>query len=189
MRRATLLMPTPGGARNNLRWPIGRGDSLHPNLHTMFRRRRRHGGTATVSIHVNDPAQLFNSLDPSPFWDRDLDRDAATFIEQEFAEKSGADTWHLNVHVHGGEALADDLQRATSNYYGRLASSAQRELRENMRLGQWGLIGGIAIFLLCMGIRQILEGALQSSPRILDEGLIILAWIALWRPAEVVAYE
>ncbi|MEO8063525.1 MAG: hypothetical protein ABI821_12355 [Pseudomonadota bacterium] len=154
------------------------------------RRGHRHGGSsATVSIHVRDPAQLFNSLDPSPFWDRDLDRDAATFIEEEFAEKRSADVWHLNVHVPDGPASAGDLQQAVENYYGRLASSARRELRDNLRLGELGLLGGIAVFLLCMGLRQLLQGALENMPRILDEGLIILAWLALWRPTEVVAYE
>lgn len=153
------------------------------------RRRHRHGGSATVSVHVRDLAQLFNSLDPSPFWDRDLDRNAATFIEEEFAEKRGADAWHLNVHVADGHALAGDLQQAVTNYYGRLASSARRELRENLRLGELGLLGGIGVFLLCMGLRQLLQGALDNMPRILDEGLIILAWLALWRPTEVVAYE
>ena len=34
------------------------------------RRRRRAGNPALVNIHIRDLAQLFNSLDPSPFWDR-----------------------------------------------------------------------------------------------------------------------
>lgn len=142
-----------------------------------------------MSIHVRQLAQLFNSLDPSPFWDRDLDKDAATFIEEEFAEKRGAEVWHLNVHVHEGEAPASDLQRAVKSYYGRLANSARRELREHLRLGELGLLGGGLVFLLSMGLREALLGALSTAPRILDEGLIILAWLALWRPAEVVAYE
>ena len=152
--------------------------------------RHRHGaGAATVDVHVHDPAQLFNSLDPSPFWDRDLDRDAATFIEEEFAEKRGAAVWNLNVHVRGGQVLADDVQRAVKTYYGRLASSARREMHENLRLGQLALLGGIAIFLLSMGLRQFLQATLENMPRILDEGLIIVAWLALWRPAEAVAFE
>jgi hypothetical protein len=145
--------------------------------------------TATVNIHVRDLAQLFNSLDPSPFWDRDLDRDAATFIEEEFVDKRSARDWHLNVHVQDDHALAGDLQRAVENYYARLAGSARRELREHLLLGQLALIGGIGIFLLSMGLRQLLQGTLGDLPRMLDEGLIILAWLALWRPAEVLAYE
>jgi hypothetical protein len=149
---------------------------------------RHHGRSATVSIHVRDQAQLFNSLDPSPFWDRDLDRDAATFIEEEFAEKRHAEAWHLNVHVQEGEVLAEHLQQAVASYYTRLAGSARRELHEQLKLGQLALVGGIVIFLLSMGMRQILQ-SMASLPHILDEGLIILAWLALWRPTEVLVYE
>lgn len=147
-----------------------------------------HAGSATVSIHVRDQAQLYNSLDPSPFWDRDLDRDAATFIEEEFAEKRNARTWHLHVHVREGDVLREHLQQAIRGYYGRLAASARRELREHLRLGQWALIAGLAIFMLSMGVRQLLQN-ISSLPHIIDEGLIILAWLALWRPTEVLAFE
>jgi predicted NodU family carbamoyl transferase len=157
----------------------------------MSRRRgSRRGGSATVNIHVRELAQFFNSLDPSPFRDRDLDREAALFIEEEFREKRAADLWHLNVHVReGGAVVADDLQSAVQNYYGRLVNSARHDLREHLRLGQLALLGGIAIFLTSMGLRQLLQGAVQVVPRMLDEGLIILAWLALWRPTEVLVYE
>ena len=42
-----------------------------------IRDHKTRSGAATVSIHVRAVAQMFNSLDPAPFWDRDLDRDAA----------------------------------------------------------------------------------------------------------------
>lgn len=145
--------------------------------------------SATVNVHVRDLAQLFNSLDPSPFWDRDLDRNAASFIEDEFRDKRAADAWHLNVHVHESHSLAGDVQRAIKTYYGRLAGSVRRELRDHLLLGQLALLGGVVIFLLSMVSRQLLQSTLGEVPRILDEGLIILAWIALWRPVEVLIYE
>jgi hypothetical protein len=148
----------------------------------------RPSGSATVSIHVRDQAQLFNSLDPSPFWDRDLDRDAARFIEEEFAEKGNADAWHLHVHVHEGEVLPAHLQQAVESYYSRLAGTARRELHEHLKLGQLALVAGVAIFLLSMGLRHVLQD-MMNLPHILDEGLIILAWLALWRPTEVLMYE
>jgi hypothetical protein len=150
---------------------------------------RKRAGTATVSIHVRDLGQFFNSLDPSPFWDRDLDRDAATFIEEEFGEKRGAELWHLNVHTHQQSAAGAELQKALANYYARLAASTQRELHEHLRLAQLTLLAGIVIFLSCMALREFLRGALPALPQILDEGLIILAWLALWRPAEMLAYD
>lgn len=153
---------------------------------------RHHGrhaaGSATVSVHVRELARLFNSLDPSPFWDRDLDRAAAEFIEDEFRDKQSAEVWHLHVLVHEGDTSASDLQTAVESYFGRLANSARLAQREHLRMGQLALLGGVTIFLLSMGIRGILGRALGHLPSVLDEGLIILAWLALWRPAEALLY-
>lgn len=150
---------------------------------------RKRAGTATVSIHVRDLGQCLSSLDPSPFWDRDLDRDAATFIEEEFGEKRSAAVWHLNVHTHQESAAGAELQKAVANYYTRLAGSTRRELHEHLRLAQLTLLAGIAIFLACMALRGFLLRELPTLPQILDQGLIILAWLALWRPAEMLAYD
>ena len=156
---------------------------------TWHRRRKGPSRVARVSIHVRDLAQMFNSLDPSPFWDRDLDRDAAQFIEEEFSEKMAADVWHLHVHAQEGTALAPDLQAAVENYYGRLASSERRTLHEHLVMAQLALAGGVLIFLISMGVRGIAYSAFGTMPFALDEGLIILAWLALWRPAEALLYE
>ena len=147
---------------------------------------QRGASAATVSIHVRNVAQMFNSLDPSPFWDRDLDREAAEFIEEEFSEKLSARTWHLHVHAQDGAALATDLQAALEHYYERLATSARRRLRDELRVGQLALLGGVTVFLLSMTIRGVLLRG--SAPRMLDEGLIIIAWLALWRPVESLLY-
>jgi len=139
-------------------------------------------------VHVRELTQLFNSLDPAPFWDRDLDRTAAEFIEDEFRDRQSADLWHLHVHVLEGNTSAADLQRAIESYYGRMANSARLALREHFRFGQVALVGGLSIFLLSMGARDILARLLSHLPVLLDEGLIILAWLALWRPAEALIY-
>jgi hypothetical protein len=156
----------------------------------LLRHRRRHraGSFAAVNIHIRELSQLFNSFDPSPFWDRDLDREAAEFIEGEFSEKLSAETWNLYVHAHDGTASAMDLQTALENYYGRMAGSARRAVREHLWSSQWTLLAGVLVFLLSMGLRSMLGGLLGTLPQILDEGLIILAWLALWRPAEMLLY-
>lgn len=150
---------------------------------------RHAASAATVSIHVRDLAQMFNALDPSPFWDRDLDPEAAEFIEGEFSEKLSAGEWHLHVRAQAGMALAADLQPAVEHYYERLAGSARRRLRDERRLGRLALLGGITIFLVSMTARSVLASLFHAgAPRILDEGLIILGWLALWRPLELLVY-
>ncbi|MGC8517009.1 MAG: hypothetical protein ACP5P4_00585 [Steroidobacteraceae bacterium] len=144
---------------------------------------------ATVNVRVRDLAQMFNSLDASPFWDRDLDVDAADFIEEEFRQNRAAAQWHLHVHASEGADLAADLQPALEHYYTRMAHSTALRLREQLRLGEFALLGGLVIFLLSMSARGILSSvASHALSRLLDEGLIILAWLALWRPVETLVY-
>ena len=160
-----------------------------PPVASRRRRRRNAARTATVNIHVRNLAQMFNLLDPSPFWDRDLDRDAAEFIEEEFSDRRDAGRWRLSVHASEGAALSEDLRSAVARYYQRLVASTRRQQREQMRLTQWSLLGGAAIFLLSMSARRLLDHLLaHGTSRLLDEGLIILAWLALWRPAEALMY-
>ena len=167
----------------------------HPTPSRLQPARQRHhhartaGSAASASIHVRDLAQMFNSLDPSPFGDRDLDRAAAEFIEEEFREKRSAEVWHLHVFAQEGVASVEDLQTAVESYYGRLASSARNAMREHVRMAELALVGGLLIFLLAMGAREILKTTLGVLPPTLNEGLIILAWLALWRPAEALVYE
>lgn len=162
--------------------------TLRQPARLRHRRRHRASSSAVVNIYIRDLSQLLNSLDPSPFWDRDLDREAAEFIEDEFSDKLSAETWTLYVHAHEGGTSSTDLQTALESYYGRMASSARRALREHLWSGQWTLVGGVAVFLLSMGLRSMLGGLLGTLPQMLDEGLIILAWLALWRPAEMLLY-
>jgi hypothetical protein len=165
--------------------------TLRPMRHHVVKRRQSHHGksAAAVSLHVRDLSQMFSSLDPSPFWDRDLDPNAAAFIEDEFGDKGSAAVWHLNIHAQEGTGLAPDLQTAVESYYGRMASAARRKLSEHRRMGHLALAIGFAVFLLCVSAREIIARFIEVVPRPLDEGLIILAWIALWRPIEILAYE
>jgi hypothetical protein len=147
------------------------------------------GSTATVTVHVRNLTQLFNSLDPSPFWDRDLDRAAAEFIEEEFADRKSARAWHLHVHTVEGAELAADLQAAVEHYYERLVASTRLKLRDNLRIGEVALLAGVSILFVCTTVRGLLSRWLTDVPRVLSDGLIILGWVALWRPAEALVYD
>ena len=150
---------------------VKKADSHHPSV---------------VSVRVRRLGQLFNSFDPSPFWDRDLDQHAAEFIEGEFLDRPRDRPWALNVTTLDAEGFVEhDVQEAVKRYYARSADSTRRRTRERYRIGQWSLALGIAVFAICMLAREII-GDLYSgpAPMALDEGLIVLAWIALWLPTE-----
>lgn len=158
-------------------------------------KRKRMSGTAhpvsAVGVRVKRLGQLFNSLDPSPFWDQDLDKEAAEFLETEFRDKPRDHAWLLNVTTADvGTYSEHDVQEAVKRYYQRLEESIRQRTRERYRIGRLALAIGVGVFIACMVGRELLNAALPGgAPFVLDEGLVVLAWIALWLPTEHFVYD
>lgn len=150
-----------------------------------------HKDFSTVYVHVRRLGQLFNSLDPSPFWERDLDRSAGQFIEDEFSDKPRDRTWVLEVSIEENQDFnTKDVQSAVITYYQRMVASASKQIRDKLWIGQWAMLIGVVVFLACMLLRELFEQRLASGPpRLLDEGLIVLAWVAIWIPVEQLFYD
>jgi hypothetical protein len=58
---------------------------------------------ATIELRVQDIAQLFNSLDPSPFHERDLDDDAEAYIVGWAREVDTGGPFLIVVHLPGSK--------------------------------------------------------------------------------------
>ncbi len=66
------------------------------------------GHPHTISLKLRDMNQLFNSMDPSPFIEKDLDDDAAEFIAswaQEFSPKAPI---KLRIYLDQWQSVSDN---------------------------------------------------------------------------------
>lgn len=148
-------------------------------------------GFAPIELRVRDLAQLFHSLDPSPFHDRDLDREAARFIREE-AEDRGRGLPVIVVRLPERQLDQEEAVReAVRTYFARECQSAQRELRQVMRFGRFALLAGLlAVFVVVASGKALASlapaGTLSAG---LAESLTILGWVFLWRPAEVLLFD
>lgn len=147
-----------------------------------------------IEVRIRELAQLFNSLDPSPFHDRDLDKDAEQHIV-EWARELPA-KGRLGIVVHLPEAEAEkarkrDLSKAMAHYFGVRADRQQRELNELFRMGRRYLMIGLPILIGCLLASQLVEAQMGSGPlaRTVEESLIIVGWVANWKPLETFLYD
>lgn len=150
--------------------------------------------TALIEVRLSRPEQLFNSLDPSPFHERDLDDDAEEYIVGWARELPAGAAIHVLVHLPEHEiqrANEIGLEVAFTNYFAYRASMIERDLREVFRMGWRYLSIGVIVLLLCLMGSQFLESNLGTSPlaRVLQESLIIVGWVANWRPIETFLYD
>jgi len=150
-------------------------------------------GVMVIDLRLNRVAQLFNTFDPSPFHERDLDDDAEAYIVACAREITHRHRFKLVIHLPPEEAArenAQQLERAVNHYFLYRAQAQHRALLQVFRLGRWSLLVGLSTLVTCLGLRAVialLNSKLLASV-IVSEGLLIVGWVAMWRPVELFLY-
>lgn len=146
-----------------------------------------------IELRLKALDQFFDSLDPAPFHDKDLDHDAEEFIVS-WAREYPPDTPLLFVlHLPESQRGLDPettVRDAIRNYFTYRASLTGLELRRMLQLGRTSLAVGMLFLVACMGARLLL-GSLGDGDllQIGQEGLLIIGWVAMWRPLEILLYD
>jgi len=144
-----------------------------------------------IEVFVDRIEQLFNSMDPSPFHERDLDDDAEEFIVGWAREFPRRDPVSLVVRVNQLPAHGDAehlLETAVHNYFAYRAKLNWLEFRYLLKQGRTSLIIGLAFLAACMLTSQLLRRQEGTLSIVIREGLIIAGWVAMWRPMEIFLY-
>ena len=150
-------------------------------------------GCALIEIHVADVKQLFHSLDPTPFRERDLDPKAEEFIAGWARELHTNVPLGLRVHVDR-DIEPDDttlLQGAVRDYFAERADATRKRLRMLFRTGRISLVIGLAVVAGSILIGDLVGTMLRESQwgSVIRESLLIGGWVAMWRPLEIFLYD
>ena len=145
-----------------------------------------------VRVHALD--QLFESMDPSPFHERDLSPSAEEYIVDSVKELHAkvAGALELRIHLDAPVAPAEvqAVESAIRAHFARHALHLRRTVRELLRDG-WRSLGiGIAFLVLFFLLGQIVIRIAGVNPwsTFARESLLIGGWVALWRPLEILLY-
>lgn len=142
-----------------------------------------------IELRLRTLAQLFNSLDPSPFTERDLDRDAVEYIVSTARDCRPGEAMHLRLHL---DETADDSDPETAirNYFAYRAELSGRELREHLRIARATLLIGVTVLLIGNTAASWVASAWPGHlGQFASNALLIGAWVAMWRPLELYLYD
>ena len=150
--------------------------------------------TKWIEVHLAELEQLFQSLDPAPFRERDLDPKAEEFII-EWARELHADApIALMVHVDHQDISAEDVtvvRTAVHDYFAARGESIQRRLRLLFRVGRTSLVIGLVFLSASILAGDLAAEALAGTQfgAVIRESLLIGGWVAMWRPIEIFLYD
>lgn len=144
-----------------------------------------------IESRLRDLKQLFNSLDPSPFHEKDIDRDAEEFIVSWSREIPLGEPLRLRVHL--GNRPEDDEAKLVSDtiahYFTSRMEHVQREFRQLMRQGRLTLAIGLVFLAICFGLGEFVAKSGTVWSEYVRQSLTIAGWVAMWRPMQLYLYE
>jgi hypothetical protein len=146
-----------------------------------------------IEIRLHKVQQLFNSLDPSPFINRDLDDEAEAYIVDSLAELPQRHAVELVIYLPRSEIegqSSEDLTTAIHSYFAYRQSVARHRLRALFRRGRISLVIGLVFLALCYFLSELINLAQWAHlGGIMRQGLLIIGWVANWRPLEIFLYD
>ena len=148
--------------------------------------------THNIELKLRDMSQLFNSMDPSPFIEKDLDDDAEEFIVSWAQEFPPGAPVKLRVHLDQwpAEDPTEMIRQAVHNYFAHRAQLTQLQFHRLMKEGRTSLLIGLVFLIAClMVVKTLLPGEAGTWAGVVRESLTIAGWVAMWRPMQIYLYD
>ena len=150
------------------------------------------GHPHTIRLKLRDLSQLFNSMDPSPFIEKELDDDAEEFIvswAQEFPPKAP-----IKLRIYLDQWPAEDpkdlIKTAVHNHFAHRAKITGLEFKRLLRQGRTSLFIGLVFLAACLLFSKMLLGHEAGTwAAVVRESLTIAGWVAMWRPMQIYLYD
>src|SRR5215813_15258982 len=176
-----MMRTSPAKPSSEVNDKVSAGDPIPPKC-------------AVIEVHVGELKQLFNSIDPSPFHNKDLDPDAEEFIVGWAKDLPHDASLGLVVELDRPAGLPDEaavLREAIHEFFRQRAETYRRHLRELFRRGRTSLLIGLTVLAAAIALGDFLANLMKTSRigEIVRESLTIGGWVSMWRPLEVFLYD
>lgn len=178
-------------------------------LHGSLARARRDAMTGTASVvtgvapkgaelhaielRVEHIGALFDAFDPFPVPSRDLSSAVDDFVFGWARDLPADAALRIVVHAPAAEASGEAAKHAPAAFSRHFLARAQRmsgDIDELMRIGRISLAIGVAVLSACVLLVRVLSEAFTGDvSRFAQESLLILGWVANWRPIEIFLYD
>lgn len=154
---------------------------------------RKVDGNILIEIKLTSIMQLFNSFDPAPFHEKELDADAEHYIVDTVRDFPAKTKFRIIIYLPKdlvGSEQARKIAPAIHNHFQYKMLVAERKYRARIRHGRATLLIGLPFLALSLLARHIVSSLGDSLlPQLLSDALLVIGWAAMWEPVTVLLYE
>jgi hypothetical protein len=136
--------------------------------------------------------QLFDSFDPAPFHEKEIDSDAEEYIFNAVDEFPLKKPIEIMIYLPPDEVSKEveiKLKEAIGNHFSYKKVLTDLELRRLLERGRKNLVIALMFLFLCLVTIRLISSFEETLINTLfSEGLLIIGWVAMWEPVEIFLY-
>jgi hypothetical protein len=145
--------------------------------------------TVAVELRLDRIPRLYNSLDPAPFHEKELEAAADAYIVGSAEDAGGPIRLVIMLPDHElARPEAQQVPASIRHHFELRRDSERRLLRSMWWRGRMALLIGVVFLALCLIARSLLLASSSTAAHIVAEGLLIVGWVAMWGPLDVFLY-
>jgi len=154
---------------------------------------RKEDGKILIEITLSSVLQLFNSFDPAPFHEKELDSAAEHYIVETVKDFPRKTPFKIIIYLPPDIASTERARKIPSaihNHFQYKMLVSDRKFRARFRHGRESLFIGLLFLTLALVGRQLvstLENHLLAQ--LFADALLIIGWATMWEPITVLLYE
>lgn len=151
------------------------------------------GDNGVIEVRLREVNQLFDSMDPAPFHEKGLNVNSEEYLVESAKELSSGVLREIVLYIDRSQLIDDGaaIGAAIRGHFARRSTLLQRSLRRLVKRGLVSLIIGLSflavMFFVSQGLGELMGE--HAFARIVREGLLIIGWVAMWKPLEILLYD
>jgi hypothetical protein len=153
---------------------------------------REHAGRPVIELELKSLLQLFDSFDPAPFHEKELNLDAEEYLYNAVDEFPLGKPLEIMIHLPPSEVSTEieaDLKDAIKYHFSYKKLLSDIELKRLLHQGRRNFIIALTFLFFCLLMIRLLSTFEESLVNnLLSEGLLIIGWVAMWEPVHVFLY-
>ncbi|PKL68268.1 MAG: hypothetical protein CVV30_10100 [Methanomicrobiales archaeon HGW-Methanomicrobiales-1] len=154
---------------------------------------KKEDGKILIEIKLSSIMQLFNSFDPAPFHEKELDTAAEHYIIDAVKDFPAKTKFKIVIYLPKELAESEQARKikpAIQHHFEYRVMSADRKFRLHFRHGRTTMLIGLSFLTIALLARQMVSHLSQQlAAQIFADALLIIGWAAMWEPVTVLLYE
>jgi hypothetical protein len=160
------------------------------NIESLY---RKVDGKILLEIKLTSIMQLFNSFDPAPFHEKELDSAAEQYIVETVKDFPAKTEFRMIIYLPRDLVSGEQARKiapAIHNHFQYKMLVAERKYRARIRHGRATLLIGLPFLTIALLARAYVSSFGDSLiPQIFADALLVIGWAAMWEPVTVLLYE